>query len=231
MIAHVAGCAVSYLLGGVPLGLLVGKAKGVDVREHGSGNVGATNVGRLLGTKYFLVVMVGDAAKAAAATLLCQHAFRMQEWWLGIGGGLSVVGHCFSPYLKLKGGKGVAAGLGYLVALDWRAGVICLALWMGLVACTRYVSLSSVIAYAAAPLVLLGLGNPPAYWVSVAGMAALAVARHDENLARLRAGTERKLGAAPAEKVNPLEAEVQSLLDADEEASAPLPDTSVNDAH
>ena len=231
MIGNVAGCAVSYLLGGVPLGLLVGAAKGVNVREQGSGNIGATNVGRLLGTKYFLLVMVGDAAKAAAATLICQHAFRMQGWWLGIGGGFAVVGHCYSPYLKLKGGKGVAAGLGFLTALDWRAGVVCLALWIICLLLTRIVSLSSLIAYAAAPFVLLGLGNPAAYWVCVVGVTALALGRHEENIARLRAGTERKLGQAPAATANPLEVEVQSLLDADDEAAASLPDTPVNDAH
>ncbi len=187
----------AYLLGSLPFSYWVAHRRGVDVRRVGSGNVGATNVLRAAGPGAGATALVLDAMKGAAASLL--------GTWLDPGGRLAalaagavVLGHVFSVWLRFRGGKGVATGFGALVPLAPLASSIALGVFGLVLAATRYVSLGSIVAAltlaAAAPL----LGAPPATSLCVAGVAALIVARHHANVARLWHGTESRLGAASA---------------------------------
>jgi acyl phosphate:glycerol-3-phosphate acyltransferase len=186
--------AAAYLLGATPTAYLAGRlARGIDLREHGSRNLGATNVYRVLGWRWAIPVALVDVAKGAVPVALFAR-------WAGTGPGGAVVlgvaavlGHVFSPYMGFRGGKGVATALGMFVALAPLAVAIALPVWGGILWLTGYVSLSSVIAAASFP-VWVRLTQPaasPAFWASVA-LAALIVFSHRANLRRLLAGTENR---------------------------------------
>ena len=204
----------AFWLGSVPFGLIVGKLRGVDIRGAGSGNIGATNAGRLLGRKFFFLVLVLDALKSALPaglasalvhinTLPPQRTPTLYGLWL-LCGVAAMLGHVFSPFLGFRGGKGVATALGLVL------GVVPLLLYPGLVSIgvfvlayrlSGYISLGSVLAAAAFPLAYLGFAWPLGWdplgrqWpvlLLTCGVAALIVWRHRGNLARLRAGTESR---------------------------------------
>jgi glycerol-3-phosphate acyltransferase PlsY len=189
----VAAIAASYLIGGVPVGVLIGKSRGVDIRQQGSGNIGATNVLRVLGVKWGLLAFALDVLKGAAP-VLGGSALGLHGWGLYGCGIAAVVGHCYSPYLRFAGGKAVATGLGVLLAFNWVAGLICFGLWALITAATRYVSLASMIAYAAAPLLAWLLGDDPPLIGALCFLTVVSVYRHRENIRRLRAGTESRIG-------------------------------------
>ena len=205
----------AYLLGSVPFGLVVGLARGVDVRHAGSGNIGATNVGRLLGGKFFALVFVLDLLKSLGPMLAAGAIVRFRAdsaltylLWLGVGFA-AVLGHMFSLFLRFRGGKGVATSTGLLLGL-WPyytlPGLIAVvafgvAFWR-----TRIISVGSLVGAATFPIayVLLGLarGWPVlgVQWPLLAFallVAALIVYKHRGNLARLRAGTEPRFGRKP----------------------------------
>ena len=193
--AQVLALSASYLIGAIPIGLLAGLAKGVDVRTVGSGNIGATNVMRAVGVRIGVGVFIADVLKGACGVLACA-AVGVEGWMLGMGGMLTVIGHCFSPYLAFKGGKGVAATLGVLLALHPLPALACLALWVIVVAVTRYVSLGSVLAVAAVPVAFY-VGAPSrdaGLILVVTAIATLVVGRHHENVERLLKGTENRVG-------------------------------------
>jgi glycerol-3-phosphate acyltransferase PlsY len=190
----------AYLLGGIPIGLLVGRAKGIDdIRKYGSGNIGATNVLRVIGVKAGLTVWALDCVKGALPVLIARHALGLEGWWLGLVALAAVLGHCFSPYLRFTGGKGVATGLGTMLSLYWLSGVCGLALFILIVWRSRYISLGSVVAALSVPVFMALYGMPAGYIVGSALTALLIVFQHRGNIQRLRAGTERKFGekAAP----------------------------------
>lgn len=199
---------IAYLLGSIPFGLIVGKTKGVDPRTAGSGNIGATNVGRLLGRQYFWIVFLLDLVKglipiAIGSWLLHQGNITPATLiaWLCIGAG-SIVGHMFSLFLGFKGGKGVATGAGVaLGAFPYYTlpAIIGLSLFALIFKITRIVSLSSILAAGSLPItfVLIGLArgwkvfgtlSPLTIFITV--LASLIIYRHRANIARLRAGTE-----------------------------------------
>ncbi len=191
---------VGYLFGGIPVGVLVGRARGVDIRQYGSGNIGASNVFRTLGVKAGVGVWVADVLKGFAPV-------RWSQFVLGGGLGMMqpelglslvalavVTGHCFSPYLRLSGGRGVATSLGALLALDWRVGLGVFAVWLVVVIATRYISLGSILAAASAPLFFVLYGNYSYYLALGAVLAMLVIERHRPNVGRLLAGTETKIG-------------------------------------
>jgi glycerol-3-phosphate acyltransferase PlsY len=209
---------VAYVLGSVPFGLIVGKSKGVDPRTAGSGNIGATNVGRLLGKRFFFFVFLLDLLKGllpmlAAAWVLRGAPDEPKKFvlWLLVGFA-AILGHMFSLFLGFKGGKGVATSSGVILGLFpyfTIPGLIGLALWAAVFKTTRYVSLASMVAAVAFPVlyVLIGLsrGWPVfgAQWPLLAFavlVAAMIVYKHRGNIARLRAGTENRFekSAAPA---------------------------------
>jgi acyl phosphate:glycerol-3-phosphate acyltransferase len=192
----------SYLLGSIPFGYLAGRLAGTDIRQAGSGNIGATNVLRLLGKRYGYPVFALDVLKGFGAVKISMLAApgRPPDWnspeILGILAAMSsVLGHLYPPWLKFKGGKGVATSAGALLALTPVATLIGVAIWMTVFWLTRYVSLASVTAAVVLPVVILVLNwddqnkvKPLVY--SSACVAAAVVWRHRSNLSRLMRGTE-----------------------------------------
>ncbi len=192
-------CALlGFLLGSIPSGYLVGRARGVDIRQHGSGNIGSTNVLRTLGKGPGYFVFACDAAKGIASVLLARWLWPATGDLGGIGAAIAcVLGHNFTPWLGFKGGKGIATSLGVLIALVPLASLIVFSFWAVLFALTRYVSLASILAAAALPVVVWwfsGLG--PLFWFSLA-IGSLAIVRHKTNIQRLLAGTESRFERKP----------------------------------
>jgi glycerol-3-phosphate acyltransferase PlsY len=184
----------AYVLGATPTAYLAGRlASGIDLREHGSRNLGATNVYRVLGWAWAIPVALIDIAKGAIPVALFAH-WAGSEPWLAVAVGVSaVLGHIFSPYVGFKGGKGVATAAGMFIALAPLAMAIALPLWGICLWLTGYVSLSSILAATTFPL-LVRLTRPDAVatlWASVA-LAALIVVSHRANIRRLLAGTENR---------------------------------------
>jgi len=198
--------AAAYLLGAIPVGLLIGLSRGVDVRTVGSGNIGATNVLRALGIGFGLLVFAVDVLKGVAAVLLCRWV-GLEGWLLAMGAFFAVLGHSFSPYLAFKGGKGVATSLGTFLALEPVGAVIAFAVWFAIVLPTRYVSLGSVIAVAAAPVIFFALRPAaPEALVPVVALALLVIGRHNENIERLLRGEENRFGRSRSRTPQPGEA-------------------------
>jgi len=195
---------LSYLLGAVPFGLIVGRiVKGIDIREYGSGNIGFTNAWRTLGWGPGIVVFVLDVAKGIGPVMLCK-AMDMPPILVIAGGLLAILGHNFSVFLKFSGGKGVATSLGVAIAIAPAIAAAALGIWCVLLAITRYVSVSSILAAASVPALMwlspriYGTVVPVEYRVFALVAAALILVRHSSNLKRLRAGTEPKLGKRAA---------------------------------
>ena len=206
---------VAYLLGSIPFGLLVGKAKGIDVRTSGSGNIGATNVGRLLGKKFFFLVFVLDMLKSLlpmmAASVVVRHLVPTPSTyflWLAVGAG-AVVGHMFSVFLGFKGGKGVATSAGVVLGLYpyyTVSGAIVILIFIVVFFIWRYVSLGSMAAACGFPIAFLVVGKL-AGWLDLQTqwplllfavlMAVLIVLKHRANITRLLAGTENRFAKKP----------------------------------
>lgn len=177
------------------MGLLVGRAKGIDdIRKHGSGNIGASNVLRLIGVKAGLFVWLADALKGFVPIALAHWALHLDPIWIGVAAVAAMLGHCFSPYLRFTGGRGVSTSLGVLLGLDWRAGLVCFAVWIIIVAITRYISLGSMIACALAAPVLWLFTREPYFAATGAAIALIVIGRHYPNIQRLLNDTERKIG-------------------------------------
>lgn len=186
--------ALVYLVGAVPVGYLVARlAGGVDIRRHGSGNIGATNVLRTLGKGPAAVTFAGDAAKGWLAVWLAE-AIGPELWWGAAGAVLAIVGNCWSVFLGFRGGKGVATGLGAFLRLVPLATLPAILVWAIVALTFRYVSLASLTASACLPIGVLLLGYPVQALVATVMALLIVMARHRDNLARLVAGTERKLG-------------------------------------
>jgi glycerol-3-phosphate acyltransferase PlsY len=188
----------SYCIGGIPWGLvLVRLIKHVDVRDYGSGKTGATNVLRLLGWQGFAAIVVLDAVKGAGAVILAR-VVTGNAWVEGAAGILAISGHCWSPYLRFRGGgRGMVTAMG--AAFTMAPGLILLVpVFLIPVLLTRYMSLGNVTASLAAPIVLLIgalLGwSPWAYFFFGTAGCALILINHSDNIQRLLAGTERKIG-------------------------------------
>lgn len=194
--------AVSYLIGSIPAGYLLARVHGIDIRQHGSGNIGATNVLRVLGKKEGYLVFFADALKGFLAVRLGMFVAERFPFLaphaelVGIlAGAVCVIGHSFPVWLKFKGGKGAATALGVLAGLTPIGAIVLLLIWIAVFETTRYVSLASVISALALPLlmtILLKFGLvqtlPVLYFASV--IAFIVVWRHRSNIVRLRNGTE-----------------------------------------
>lgn len=199
----------AYLIGAIPFGYVLGKAvRGIDIRQHGSGNIGATNVGRVLGWKWFPIVLLLDLAKGAVPVALLKYGMvKLDPEMLGateaaaLAGILAILGHLFPIYLGFRGGKGVATAGGVLLVLLPIPALVALGVFVVCVLVSRYVSLSSIVAalaLVAARFVEAGSAAfVPGEWplTVVAIVAALLViVRHRANISRLLAGTEPKVG-------------------------------------
>ena len=190
-----AAVGLAYLVGAIPVGYLVARAFGIgDIRRHGSGSIGATNVLRTAGPWPAVLTLVGDVAKGAGAVALGAMVAASDERAAAASAVAAVVGNCWSIFLGFRGGKGGATGLGAFLALVPWAVLPAALVWLVVVATFRYVSLASVTSAACVPLGALALGYPRPSVVACVFGAAIVVARHRDNLARLTAGTERRLG-------------------------------------
>jgi glycerol-3-phosphate acyltransferase PlsY len=186
----------SYVVGATPTSYIAGKlGRGIDLREHGSKNLGATNVYRILGWKYAIPVALVDIAKGAVPVLV----FSRPAWLAVAAGAAAVLGHMFSPYVSFKGGKGVATAAGMFLALAPLAVLIAIPIWGLCLWLTGYVSLSSIVAVLSVPLTvaLLQPSSPYAFWASVA-LVALIIVAHRRNIGRLIAGTENRFRTRPS---------------------------------
>ena len=184
----------SYLIGAIPFGLIVGRLAGIDVRLSGSGNIGATNVARLLGKKFGVVTLVLDCLKGFLPIYLASRLLPespQREMVLLLCGILAVVGHMFPLYLGFKGGKGVATGLGVFLFLSPAAIGISLLVFVAAVGLSGFVSAGSLLASGLFPLWLWLLGQPAASIATGAIIALLIWIKHQENIARLIRGQEK----------------------------------------
>ncbi len=195
---NVVAVAAAYLVGAVPIGFLVARAFGVgDIRRHGSGTIGATNVLRTLGRVPAIMTLLGDIGKGYAAVALAAHLGGGVPAVTAAGAVAAVAGNCWSVFLGFRGGKGVATGLGALLPLTPLATLAALPVFVAVAGTTRFVSLASMLSAACVPLGALALGGPRPYVLGALAVAAVVIVRHRENIARLRAGTERRLGERP----------------------------------
>jgi len=210
---------LGYLVGSIPFGFIIGRLYGLDIRTQGSGNIGSTNVSRVLGRKWGILCFLLDVAKGLAPVFAAGSFARQQwpghtdaalspiaQWFVLLTGAACIVGHMFSLYLRFRGGKGVATSLGVVLGV-WPyftfAGVVAFALWVAVWGMWRYVSLASIVAAVAFPAALLTLIWRMDAWAltrlwPLVGfsvlMAALVILRHRSNIARLLAGTELRGG-------------------------------------
>jgi glycerol-3-phosphate acyltransferase PlsY len=190
--------AAAYLLGSIPFGLILAKLfAGSDIRKSGSGNIGATNVARVVGPAAGVLTLVLDAAKGAAAVWLAGRFSDQNSTALMLAGVFALLGHCFPVWLRFKGGKGVATALGVFLMLSPLAALSALLVFILVSLAWRYVSLGSVSAAAAMPLLMYFLWAPrhaPPLVVDFGTLfaSALIVFKHDANLQRLVDGTEPK---------------------------------------
>jgi len=222
MLLPLALLLLGYLLGSIPAGYLAGRwLGGIDIRQEGSGSTGATNVLRVLGKGPALVVFLVDVLKGTAAVLLAKAALELlgvpldgtgaaslstgaASWstdsWVVAAGLAGLAGHIWPVWLGWRGGKAVATALGMLLGLTWPVGLACFGIFLSVLTFSRIVSLSSVVAAVALPLLMLGwfgsqgLGLRWPYLALALLTSALVIWRHRSNLARLLAGTEPRLG-------------------------------------
>ncbi|HEX6739266.1 MAG TPA: glycerol-3-phosphate 1-O-acyltransferase PlsY [Vicinamibacteria bacterium] len=189
--------AAAYLLGSIPFSYLVARARGVDVRKVGSGNVGATNVMRSAGRAAGLLAFLLDFAKGSAAVLLARTVAPQGSLpaWSAVA---AVLGHMFPVWLRFRGGKGVATGVGAFLPLVPLAAAAAFLIFGLVLAATRYVSLGSIAGAVTLALLAFLLGPGPAVARAAAGLALLIVWKHRGNLQRISHGTESRLGRKPA---------------------------------
>jgi glycerol-3-phosphate acyltransferase PlsY len=181
-----------YLLGSIPFGLILTRLAGLgDIRGIGSGNIGATNVLRTGSKTLAATTLLLDAVKGAAAVLVATWlSGRGAVLWAGVG---AVLGHAFPVWLGFKGGKAVATSYGVMIAAAWPVGLCAGAVWLGIAALTRLSSLAALVSFAVAPAVAAVLSDSTAVKLALV-ILVLVFARHHENVRRLLAGTEPRLG-------------------------------------
>ena len=204
VLCAIATIFVAYFLGSIPTGYLVAKAKGIDIRSVGSGNIGATNVVRILGRPAGIFVLVADGLKGFVAsrylvelaTVILGNRAQLQDAgqeYLSIAAGLAaILGHIYTCWLRFKGGKGIATSAGVLAAwVPWTL-VVGVALWVGVVVASRFVSLGSILAAISLPFATWAIGYSHRYITITALMSALAIYKHKTNIRRLLSGTESR---------------------------------------
>ena len=211
-LGYAVAAIAAYFLGSFPTGLLVGKARGIDIRKVGSGNIGATNITRALGKKVGAVVLLVDALKgwlacwgapciaaqvAGVSTELPTATLEQLQLTGAVG---AILGHNYTCWLKFKGGKGIATTAGTLLALMPVGGLICIGTWIVFLALSRYVSIASIAAAVAVPLSAWLTGRSPLMIGVGLTVGALAIYKHKDNIRRLLAGTEHRIGGGKAKQ-------------------------------
>ena len=209
--------ALGYVFGLFQTGYIYGKLHHIDIREYGSGNAGTTNTLRTLGWKAVLIIFLGDAGKAILAMVIAWFLFHekypgqahLLEMYAGLG---AVLGHNFPFYMKFKGGKGIACTAGFLITFYPPMAILCLAVFVGAVAVTRYVSLGSILVSICFYIQLLVFGQMGYLWVDAellpevyavgAVFTVLAIWKHRANVKRLMSGTENKFSITKSGSLN-----------------------------
>ncbi len=196
-----AGICVAYLIGSIPTGLIVGRLKGVDVRRQGSGNVGATNVARVVGKWPGLIVLIIDILKGwfpvkVLSSLLVGWGVTLSPELTKILFGVAAVGgHIWNPFLEFKGGKGVATSLGVLFGLSLPAALGSMAIWVAAAVLTRYVSVASSAAAIGAPFLMTFLNCPISWTFGAIAVGLSILYRHRENFLQLMHREENRIGS------------------------------------
>lgn len=187
--------ALGYLFGSTPTGFIVVRLfRGEDIRRHGSGNIGATNVGRVMGRPWAVAVALFDMVKGGLVIVLARICSVDDPLLLSLIAVAAVCGHNFPLWLRFKGGKGVATSFGAIFFLNPPSALIGGALWYVIMRLSRYVSLASMVSLSSLPLLLVLFRAPSAYVGAAVALALLTLVRHRANIGRLRAGTESKVG-------------------------------------
>ena len=211
MLLPLALIALAYLAGSIPFSFLIARAfSGKDVRQEGSGNVGATNVARTAGRGAGVLALLLDLVKGYAVVMIARWVVSQPGWpfpagtrpwesremWIALAGLIAVLGHMFPVWLRFHGGKGVATAAGVILALDPRVFAASIIVFAIVVLLSRMVSLGSIVTAAAIPLLFRFIGHDPPFWriVISIGIALAVILKHHSNIARLAGGTERKLG-------------------------------------
>jgi glycerol-3-phosphate acyltransferase PlsY len=185
-------CVGAYVAGSIPFGMVLARAKGIDLRQVGSGNIGATNVARAMGKGWAIGVLAADAAKGFVPVWLGRR-LDLPAWAIAAAGGAAIVGHMFTLFLRGRGGKGVATSLGVALALSPIAALIGFAAYIAVFAVTRLSSLGSLLGVWTFSLLYVLRESPPRPLMALAlGGAALVTLRHRENIGRLIRGEEKK---------------------------------------
>jgi acyl phosphate:glycerol-3-phosphate acyltransferase len=189
---------IAYVLGSIPFGFLIVKARGSDIRNEGSGNIGAANVARNAGAVAGILTLLLDAAKGYAAVFLAERWAHGDMRWVMSAALAAVIGHMFPVWLGFKGGKGVATGLGVFLPISPEAVGIAAILWIAIVFFWRYSSLGSIVAAVALPLLVYllyapGLAPAPFVTVGTILISILVLVKHRPNIERLVAGTESRM--------------------------------------
>ena len=187
----------AYLLGSVPFGLIIGRLAGKDVRTTGSGNIGATNVLRAAGKTAGVITLLFDVAKGYAAIAVAERFSGPDHALPLVCGIAALIGHCFPVFLGFRGGKGVAAGLGVFLGIAPFYVIFALGAFLAVATITRFVSAGSIAGALTMPIALWIGGASSARIGVAAAMAALIIAKHHANIARLMSGQENRLGGGP----------------------------------
>lgn len=183
----------AFLLGSIPCGAIIARTRGINLREVGSGNIGATNVLRSAGKIPALLTLAGDMAKGAVATWAAAAVLR-DPVPVGIVGLAAVAGHVFSVFLRFRGGKGVATALGVILVYAPPAGLATIGVWLIAAAITRYSSLAAVLSFLVLPFTMHVVDGTREKVLMTVPLAALLIIKHAANIKRLIGGTESKIG-------------------------------------
>lgn len=183
---------ISFILGAIPVGVIIAKAKGVDLKKVGSGNIGATNVLRSLGRWPAALTLIGDMLKGTIAVAMGRY-FGVGTFYEGLIGLSAVIGHNFSIFLRFRGGKGVATSLGVLILYSPQTALFTLIIWLVVVLTTRYSSLGALVSFGLLPLSIALFDSREKLPVALL-MTAFIIIRHVDNIQRLIKGTERRIG-------------------------------------
>jgi glycerol-3-phosphate acyltransferase PlsY len=185
-------CLLAFLIGSIPFGIIIAKAKGVDLMKVGSGNIGATNVLRSIGKYPALLTLLGDVLKGTAAVALGRY-FGSGPVFEGLVGFCAILGHNFSLFLGFRGGKGVATSFGVLSIYSPQTALFTFIIWLIVVMTTKYSSLGALVSFGLLPLSILFFDHKDKIIIAVL-ITILIFMRHKDNIKRLLSGTERKMG-------------------------------------
>jgi glycerol-3-phosphate acyltransferase PlsY len=193
MIKNILLIILSFLLGSVPFGIILAKTKGIDLRRVGSGNIGATNVLRSIGKWPAVLTLLGDILKGTLAVAAGRY-FGVEPLYEGLMGISAILGHNFSLFLGLKGGKGVATSIGVLVIYTPKVAFFTVVLWVMIVFFTKYSSLGAIVSFGLLPINIVLFDYDRTKVLVTVLISLFIVMRHKDNIKRLLKGTERKIG-------------------------------------